>query len=423
MSRAEVVNFGCRLNTLESEVIRNHADAAGMEDTVIINTCAVTREAERQARQTIRKLRRKNPDAKIIVTGCAAQLDPDKFALMPEVDRVLGNEEKLNPLSYIDGRNETVAVADIMTVTETAGHLLDGLESRTRAFVQIQQGCDHRCTFCIIPFARGPNRSVPVANLIGHVQNLAANGYQEVVLTGVDICSYGADLSEQPRLGELVQKILHDVPELARLRLSTLDPAAIDDTLFTVLADEPRLMPHLHLSLQAADDMVLKRMKRRHSRQQAIDVCTRARQARPDVVFGADLIAGFPTESDAMCDNTLAAVEDMGLTYMHVFPYSERPGTPASSMPSVPEALRKERATILRRAGETARTAYFQSRIGNTVDVLIEKDGDIGAQGHCPHFAPVHGIIKGERGAIAAVRITGVEHDHLIGQLARQCAA
>jgi threonylcarbamoyladenosine tRNA methylthiotransferase MtaB len=423
MSRAEVVNFGCRLNTLESEVIRNHADAAGMEDTVIINTCAVTREAERQARQTIRKLRRKNPDAKIIVTGCAAQLDPDKFALMPEVDRVLGNEEKLNPLSYIDGRNETVAVADIMTVTETAGHLLDGLESRTRAFVQIQQGCDHRCTFCIIPFARGPNRSVPVANLIGHVQNLAANGYQEVVLTGVDICSYGADLSEQPRLGELVQKILHDVPELARLRLSTLDPAAIDDTLFTVLADEPRLMPHLHLSLQAADDMVLKRMKRRHSRQQAIDVCTRARQARPDVVFGADLIAGFPTESDAMFDNTLAAVEDMGLTYMHVFPYSERPGTPASSMPSVPEALRKERATILRRAGETARTAYFQSRIGNTVDVLIEKDGDIGAQGHCPHFAPVHGIIKGERGAIAAVRITGVEHDHLIGQLARQCAA
>ena len=423
MSRAEVVNFGCRLNTLESEVIRNHADAAGMEDTVIINTCAVTREAERQARQTIRKLRRKNPDAKIIVTGCAAQLDPDKFALMPEVDRVLGNEEKLNPLSYIDGRNETVAVADIMTVTETAGHLLDGLESRTRAFVQIQQGCDHRCTFCIIPFARGPNRSVPVANLIGHVQNLVANGYQEVVLTGVDICSYGADLSEQPRLGELVQKILHDVPELARLRLSTLDPAAIDDTLFTVLADEPRLMPHLHLSLQAADDMVLKRMKRRHSRQQAIDVCTRARQARPDVVFGADLIAGFPTESDAMFDNTLAAVEDMGLTYMHVFPYSERPGTPASSMPSVPEVLRKERATILRRAGETARTAYFQSRIGNTVDVLIEKDGDIGAQGHCPHFAPVHGIIKGERGAIAAVRITGVEHDHLIGQLARQCAA
>jgi threonylcarbamoyladenosine tRNA methylthiotransferase MtaB len=423
MGRAEVVNFGCRLNTLESEVIRNHADAAGMEDTVIINTCAVTREAERQARQTIRKLRRKNPDAKIIVTGCAAQLDPNKFALMPEVDRVLGNEEKLNPLSYIDGRNETVAVADIMTVTETAGHLLDGLESRTRAFVQIQQGCDHRCTFCIIPFARGPNRSVPVANLIGHVQNLAANGYQEVVLTGVVICSYGADLSEQPRLGELVQKILHDVPELARLRLSTLDPAAIDDTLFTVLADEPRLMPHLHLSLQAADDMVLKRMKRRHSRQQAIDVCTRARQARPDVVFGADLIAGFPTESDAMFDNTLAAVEDMGLTYMHVFPYSERPGTPASSMPSVPEALRKERATILRRAGETARTAYFQSRIGNTVDVLIEKDGDIGAQGHCPHFAPVHGIIKGEPGAIAAVRITGVEHDHLIGQLARQCAA
>jgi len=423
MSRAEVVNFGCRLNTLESEVIRNHADAAGMEDTVIINTCAVTREAERQARQTIRKLRRKNPNAKIIVTGCAAQLDPDKFALMPEVDRVLGNEEKLNPLSYIDGRNETVAVADIMTVTETAGHLLDGFESRTRAFVQIQQGCDHRCTFCIIPFARGPNRSVPIVNLVEHVQTLVTNGYQEVVLTGVDICSYGTDLPEAPRLGQLVQKILHDVPALARLRLSTLDPAAIDDTLFTVLAEEPRLMPHLHLSLQAADDMVLKRMKRRHSRQQALDVCTRARQARRDVVFGADLIAGFPTETDAMFDNTLAAIQDMGLTYLHVFPYSERPGTPASSMPLVPEALRKERANILRQAGEIARNAFFKSRIGDTVNVLIEKDGGKGAQGHCPHFAPIHGITNGEPGAISAVRITGAEHDHLIGQLARQCAA
>ena len=427
MSKTDVVTFGCRLNTLESEVIRNHANAAGMNDALIINTCAVTREAERQARQTIRKLRRKNPNTNIIVTGCAAQLDPEKYALMPEVDRVIGNEEKLNPLSYIEGRNEMIAVTDIMTVTETAGHLLDGFESRTRAFVQIQQGCDHRCTFCIIPFARGPNRSVPVASLVQHVQTLVDNGYQEVVLTGVDICSFGSDLPNStggaPQLGELVRTILREVPELARLRLSTLDPAAIDDELFDVMAEEPRLMPHLHLSLQAADDMVLKRMKRRHSRRQALDVCIRARQARPDIVFGADFIAGFPTETEAMFKNTLAAVQDMGLTYLHVFPYSERPGTPASNMPLIPESLRKERAHVLRHEGEQARTAFFQSRVGAVVDVLVEKDGPDGAQGHCPQFAPVHGITDGEPGSIAAARITGIENDHLIGHLVRQHAA
>lgn len=418
MSRAEVITLGCRLNTLESEVIANHARAAGMNNAYIINTCAVTREAERQARQTIRKLRRENPKADIIVTGCAAQLNPDTFAAMPEVDRVIGNEEKLDPAMYSHRHNEKVSVNDIMTVTETAGHLLDGFESRTRAFVQIQQGCDHRCTFCIIPFARGPNRSVPITNLVQHVRTLVENGYQEVVLTGVDICSYGSDLPDTPRLGELTQKLLHDVPELARLRLSTLDPAAIDDTLFDVLANEHRLMPHLHLSLQAADDMVLKRMKRRHSRQDAIDVCARAREARPGVVFGADLIAGFPTETDAMFENTFAAVQEMGLTYLHVFPYSERPGTPAANMPKVAEPVRKERAMKLRALGDQAQQKLFTQQIGTVTDVLIEKDGDNGAQGHCPHFAPVHGIMNAEPGTIVPTQILGIEHDHLLGKRA-----
>ena len=423
MKQTDVVTFGCRLNALESEVIRKHARAAGLQNALIVNTCAVTREAERQARQSIRKLRRDNPNATIIVTGCAAQLDPDTYAAMPEVDRVIGNEEKLNPRSYIEGRNEAIDVTDIMTVTETAGHLLDGFESRTRAFVQIQQGCDHRCTFCIIPFARGPNRSVPADDLVHHVRTLVGNGYKEAVLTGVDICSYGSDLAGKPRLGDLVQKILHEVPELYRLRLSTLDPAAIDDTLLAVFAEEPRLMPHAHLSLQAADDMVLKRMKRRHSRQDAMDTCERLRHARPDIVFGADIIAGFPTETDAMFDNTLNAVQDMGLTFLHVFPYSERPGTPAANMPSVPEAVRKERAQTLRRVGETAQRDFFSCQIGQDVDVLVEKIGNHGAQGHCPYFAPVHGLDNAAPGSIVKARISGIDGESLTGHVLEQRAA
>jgi threonylcarbamoyladenosine tRNA methylthiotransferase MtaB len=415
MSRAKIVTFGCRLNTLESEVMQTHADAAGLENAVIVNTCAVTGEAERQARQTIRRLKRENPDARIIVTGCAAQLAPATFAAMAEVDRVIGNAEKLDPASYRldDRRNDPIAVADIMTVTETAGHLLDGFESRTRAFVQIQQGCDHRCTFCIIPFARGPNRSVPLEQLITHARALVANGYKEIVLTGVDICSYGRDLPGAPSLGAMARALLEAVPELPRLRFSSLDPAAMDDDFFALLRDEPRVMPHLHLSLQAADDMVLKRMKRRHSREQAIEMCERARSARPGVVFGADLIAGFPTETDAMFENTLKAVNEMGLTYLHVFPYSPRPGTPAANMPQVPKAVRAERAARLRAAGETTRRRFFDGRVGKTVDVLIEQDG----QGHCPHFAPVHGLIGLEPGTVAAARIERAEQSHLIGRL------
>ena len=413
MSRAKIVTFGCRLNTLESEVMQTHADAAGLHDAVILNTCAVTAEAERQARQTIRRLKRENPEARIIVTGCAAQLDPEKYAAMAEVDRVIGNAEKLNPDSYIGTADEPIAVTDIMTVTETAGHLLDGFESRTRAFVQIQQGCDHRCTFCIIPFARGPNRSVPLARLIEHTRTLVANGHKEIVLTGVDICSYGRDLPGAPSLGAMTRALLDAVPELPRLRFSSLDPAAMDDDFFALLRDEPRVMPHLHLSLQAADDMVLKRMKRRHSRDDALEACTRARAARPDVVFGADLIAGFPTETDAMFENTLKAVSDLDLTYLHVFPYSPRPGTPAANMPQVAKAVCAERAARLRAAGETARRRFFESRVGKTVDVLIEQDG----QGHCPQFAPVHGLIGLEPGTVAAARIERAEQSHLIGRL------
>src|SRR5512134_698294 len=307
MPSPTIVTLGCRLNALESEVVRREAAAAGVSDAVILNTCAVTSEAVRQARQMIRRLRREHPDERIIVTGCAAQLSPETFAAMPEVDRVLGNAEKMNGQNLVDdGRR--VVVSDIMAEREATGHTIDGMEGRTRAFVQVQQGCDHRCTFCIIPFARGPNRSVPAERIVEQVNRLVHNGYREVVFTGVDICSYGRDLPDRPRLGDVVLIVLARVPDLARLRLSTLDPAAIDDAVFAVLAEEERLMPHLHLSLQAADDMVLKRMKRRHGRATAGKVVERARVARPDVVFGADLIAGFPTETDEMFDNTLAAV-------------------------------------------------------------------------------------------------------------------
>jgi threonylcarbamoyladenosine tRNA methylthiotransferase MtaB len=389
--------------------MRTNALASGLKDAVIINTCAVTAEAERQARQTIRRMRRERPGARIIVTGCAAQLSPEKFADMPEVDRVVGNAEKLEPggLAGEDG----IHVSDIMEIKETAGHLLEGYEDRTRAFVQVQQGCDHRCTFCIIPFARGVNRSVSIDRVIEQVQKLVSNGYKEVVLTGVDICSYGADLESGPVLGDLVQELLNAVPELPRLRLTSLDPAAMDDSLFALLENESRFMPHLHLSLQAADDMVLKRMKRRHSREDALVVCERARKARPDVVIGADLIAGFPTETDAMFENTLNAVIDMGLTYLHVFPYSERPGTPASSMPMVDGKIRKHRAARIRAAGDIAFNAFLTSRVGKRANVLVEKD----RMGHCQYLAPVKLSFDAPIGSIQEVRISGVEDGYLVG--------
>ncbi|WP_439515065.1 tRNA (N(6)-L-threonylcarbamoyladenosine(37)-C(2))-methylthiotransferase MtaB [Oceanibaculum nanhaiense] len=408
----EIVTFGCRLNSYESEVMKDLAAQAGLTDTVIVNTCAVTAEAERQARQTIRKLRRNNPDAKIIVTGCAAQVKPEQFAAMPEVDRILGNEEKLQAASYGLDDDARVRVNDIMSVRETAAHMIAGFEDRARAFVQVQQGCDHRCTFCIIPFGRGNSRSVPIGRVVEQVRELVRNGYNEVVLTGVDITSYGPDLPGKPMLGQMIRRLLANVPELPRLRLSSLDPVEIDDDLFRLIAEEPRLLPHLHISLQAGDDMILKRMKRRHLRADAIAFVEKVKALRPDMVFGADLIAGFPTETDEMFENTLRSVEECDLTYLHVFPYSERPGTPAARMPQLPVEVRKERAARLRAAGEARQASFLASRVGTEAEVLMEKPG----MGRTEHFAPVLLNTDVAPGTILRARITGAGADQLTGQ-------
>ena len=418
MSAPQVLTFGCRLNAYESEVMRAHAAGAGLGDAIIVNTCAVTAEAERQARQAIRKARRTNPTARIIVTGCGAQIDPQTYAAMPEVDHVLGNAEKMRAESFgalAGGTGARVAVDDIMAVRETAGHLLAGFRGRARAFVQVQQGCDHRCTFCIIPYGRGPSRSLPMGEIVQQVRMLVAAGMREAVLTGVDITAYGADLPGRPSLGQMVRRLLAQVPELPRLRLSSLDPVEVDEDLFCLIETERRLMPHLHLSLQAGDDLVLKRMKRRHSRADAIAFCERARRLRPDIVFGADLIAGFPTESDAMFENSLRLVEDCDLTYLHVFPYSARRGTPAARMPQVPAGQRRERAARLRNAGEAAMQRFFAGRIGHTVRVLVEKSADGMAAGHCEHFAPVRLDGPAAVGTVITARIAGVAEGGLAG--------
>ncbi len=416
MADLRVVTFGCRLNALESEAIRRAGAAAGgvRSDTIVVNTCTVTAEAVRQARQAIRRVRRDSPEARIVVTGCAAQAEPQTFAAMPEVDRVLGNAEKLDPRALRDDA-APILVSDIMQAHEVAGPLIDGFDGRARAFVQIQQGCDHRCTFCVIPFVRGPNRSVPVARIVEQTRRLVDRGFREVVLTGVDICSYGRDRDDAPTLGGLIRTLLARVPALPRLRLSTLDPAAIDDTTFEVLADEPRLMPHWHLSLQAADDLTLKRMRRRHSRGQAAQVVGRARAARPDIVFGADLIAGFPTETEAMFANTLAAVEEFGLTYLHVFPYSPRTGTPGARMPQVDKATRLIRARALREAGEAAKRRFFHSRVGASVDAVVEKP----RLARCAHYAPVRLDLDAEPGSVIQVRIVGAAADGLEAMVVR----
>ena len=416
MDGPQVITLGCRLNAFESEIMRQHSRDAGLDDAVIINTCAVTGEAERQARQAIRRARRDHPNAKLIVTGCAAQLAPERFGAMPEVDRVLGNAEKLEPGSY-QGWADTEAdirVTDIMTVSETAPHLIRGFEGRARAFVQVQQGCDHRCTFCIIPFARGPNRSVGLGHLIRQVTELADQGFKEVVLTGVDICSYGADLPGTPKLGDAVARLLDAVPALARLRLSSLDPAAMDEKLYELMAHEPRLMPHLHLSLQAMDDMVLKRMKRRHDRAGAARVIERIRSARPDAAIGADLIAGFPTETDAMFENTLAAVRDLEISHLHVFPYSAREGTPAAKMPVVPGDVAKARAQRLRDAGNDVLDRFKAARLGQDARVLVEKPGF----GHDEHYVPVTLDGGVQTGEIATVSLDTVTDDGYRGTAA-----
>jgi threonylcarbamoyladenosine tRNA methylthiotransferase MtaB len=410
-SDVDVVTFGCRLNAYESEIIRKQAGADGLTDAVVFNTCAVTGEAVRQARQAIRKARRERPGAKLIVTGCAAQIDPAAFAAMPEVDLVLGNAEKAAAGSYLPFSRDSgpelgrVRVNDIMSVRETAGHLIDGLKDRARAYVEVQNGCDHRCTFCIIPFGRGNSRSAPAGEVVAQVKRLAAQGYREVVLTGVDVTSWGADLPGQPSLGQLVARILKLVPELPRLRLSSIDAAEIDPDLMDCLAREPRLMPYLHLSLQAGDDMILKRMKRRHSRADALKLIADVRAVRPDTAFGADLIAGFPTETDAMFENTLSLVEAAGLSFLHVFPYSARPGTPAARMPAVKGGQVKARAARLRAAGEAALARHLERQVGRTLMALVERDGVARAE----DFTEIAFTGAAEIGGIVALRVTG--HD------------
>jgi threonylcarbamoyladenosine tRNA methylthiotransferase MtaB len=375
----EVVTFGCRLNAAESEVIRRNAESAGCSDTVVVNTCAVTAEAVRQARQAIRALRRERPQANIVVTGCAAQTEPRTFAAMSEADRVLGNAEKLGAAAWgaVGHNAPKVMVGDITAVKGAGAHLIDTFANRTRAFVQVQNGCDHRCTFCIIPFGRGNSRSVPMDAVVDDVRRLVANDYREVVLTGVDITSYGADLPGAPKLGILVKQILRHVPELRRLRLSSIDSVEADADLLDALASDKRLMPHLHLSLQSGDDLVLKRMKRRHSRADAIAFCAQVRRLRPDVAFGADMIAGFPTETEAMAQNSLGLVDECGLTHLHVFPFSPRPGTPAARMPQVARDVVKERARRLRERGALALRRHLDAEVGATRRVLMESQ-DIG---------------------------------------------
>ena len=408
--------LGCRLNAYETEAMKELALAAGVADAVVVNTCAVTSEAVRKAKQEIRRLRRDNPNATLIVTGCAAQTEPETFSAMPEVNRVIGNAEKMRPDTWaamtpdLIGQTEPVQVDDIMSVTETAGHLIDGFGTRSRAYVQVQNGCDHRCTFCIIPYGRGNSRSVPAGVVVEQIKRLVDRGYNEVVLTGVDLTSWGADLPAAPRLGDLVMRILKLVPDLARLRISSIDSIEVDDNLMQAIATETRLMPHLHLSLQAGDDMVLKRMKRRHLRDDAIRFSQEARRLRPDMTFGADIIAGFPTETDAMFENSLRLVEDCDLTWLHVFPYSARPGTPAARMPAVHGKAIKERAARLRAAGDARVEQHLAAQLGRHHAVLMENP----RMGRTEQFAEVVFDTDQPEGKIVRALITGQAGQQLL---------
>ena len=409
----QVVSLGCRLNAYESEVMRAHARDAGLMNAIIVNTCAVTKEAERQGLQTLRRLRRDNPDAHIVATGCAVQLNPARYAAMAEINRVLGNEHKMKAESFLPDPENPVLVSDIMVVRETAEHLVEGFDGRARAFVQIQQGCDHRCTFCIIPFARGNNRSVPMGRIVAEVRGLLAAGFREIVLTGVDITGYGGDLPGTPRLGQMVRRLLLAVPELERLRLSSLDPAEIDEDLYHLIAHEPRLMPHFHISAQSGDDLILKRMKRRHGRADIMAFCERVRALRPDAVFGADLIAGFPTETEAMFANTERLIDEADLVYLHVFPYSIRPDTPAAKMPQVDGRAIKARAARLRAKGRSTLAAQFKSYVGKDAEVLVEQPGE----GRSAHYAPVRLSTPRRPGEIVPVRIVAADADALHGEV------
>jgi threonylcarbamoyladenosine tRNA methylthiotransferase MtaB len=415
-----ILTFGCRLNAWESEVMRKHAREAGLTNTILVNTCAVTSEAVRQARQHIRRARRENPDAKIIVTGCAAQVDPDMFGKMPEVDRVVGNDDKLKAETFrpadLLGGTEKVRVNDIMSVTETAGHLVEGMEGRARAYVQVQNGCDHRCTFCIIPYGRGNSRSVPAGEVVDQIKTLVDHGHSEVVLTGVDLTSWGGDLPGTPQLGRLVQAILKQVPDLPRLRLSSIDAIEIDEPLFEAITGEPRVAPYLHLSLQAGDDMILKRMKRRHLRDDAIALCTRLKAARPEIAFGADMIAGFPTETEDMFANSLKLVDECQLAYLHVFPFSPRPGTPAARMPQLQRAVIKDRANRLRDKADQALTRHLDGMIGLEKAALVEKPGFARAGNFAGIRIPEAAFPR--PGALVDIAISGHDGKELQGVIA-----
>jgi len=422
-SSVNVVTLGCRLNAYESNVMAGHARDAGLTDTVIINTCAVTNEAVRGSRQAIRRAKKNRPDVSIIVTGCAAQIDPKAFANMPEVDRVIGNAEKMlagtfEPEHLLGG--EPIKVNDIMSVTETVPQLISGgnrslekSQTRTRAFLQVQNGCDHRCTFCIIPYGRGPARSVPAGEVVAHVKSLVRQGFNEVVLTGVDLSSWGGDLPCQPPLGDLVRRVLKLVPDLKRLRLSSIDPAEIDDALFHTLTTNPRMTPYLHLSLQSGDNMILKRMKRRHSREDAIDLCARLKAARPEITFGADIIAGFPTETDAMFENSKLIISEIGIPWLHVFPFSPREGTPAARIPPVDNKTTKARAKILRDEGAKVKAAHLAARVGDMDTALFEDTGF----GRLPDFSLVSVDNPPKSGSLAQVTLTGHDGEKLQGHL------
>jgi threonylcarbamoyladenosine tRNA methylthiotransferase MtaB len=410
MPGPDIITMGCRLNIAESEAIRDMA--ADQDDLIVINSCAVTAEAVRQTRQAIRRAHRDRPDARIMVTGCAAQTEPETFAAMPEVDAVIGNREKMEATSFAP-RAEKVRVADIMAVRDTAPHMASAFADHARAFLEVQNGCDHRCTFCIIPYGRGNSRSVPAGAVIEKAKELVAAGYREIVLTGVDVTSYGPDLPGSPSLGLLVERILNGVPDLPRLRLSSIDSVEIDDRLFDLIAHEPRMMPHLHLSLQAGDDLILKRMKRRHSRADAVRIVDRLTAARPDISIGADIIAGFPTEDEAMFENSLALIADCRIVHGHIFPYSPRTGTPAARMPQVDRAIIKARAARLRAACETQRADWLESLVGTRQSVLIERSG---LSGHAENFAPVRFATPQTPSSIVRTTISGLENGALIAQ-------
>ena len=414
MTKSKIVTFGCRLNSYESEVMADLSDAAGLQDTIVFNTCAVTSEAQRQARQAIRKARRENPEAKIVVTGCAAQIDPGEFADMPEVDHVIGNSEKMDgavfdSLTLPD--SERIIVNDIMSVKETANHLISGFGERARAFVQIQNGCDHRCTFCIIPYGRGNSRSVPAGVIVEQVRALVERGFKEVVLTGVDLTAYGKDLPGQMTLGSLVKSIFHQVGDLPRLRISSIDSIEVDADLLDVITNEPRLMPHLHLSLQSGDNMILKRMKRRHLREDAIAFCELVRRERPDIVFGADIIAGFPTETEDMFAQSMDLVDACELTFLHVFPYSPRPGTPAARMPQLDRSIVKQRAQRLRTLGGERLSKFLARQKDQTVELLMENS----TVGRTPQFAEMQLNESQATGSFVTARIDGVTGHQLVG--------